>query len=146
MGHFPTRTELTLAFGLNANMPSSFSPSLMNLGIPTSIFIAAPGTIERFSLIPETDKVENLTGGNNYGINQIHEPFIPQYFNAFLAESSEAIFIDAIQPLDVQGLSIFKNDIEHDRTKKIQRQGRIDETVGVFLTVDQLPTDEQYFL
>src|SRR5260370_37197769 len=146
MGHFPTRTELALAFGLNANMPSSFSPSLMNLGIPTSIFIAAPGTIEGFSLIPETDKVENLTAGNNYGVDQIHEHFIQQYFNAFLAESSEAIFIDAIQPFDVQGFSIFKNDIQHDRAKKIQRQGRIDETIGVFLTVDQLANDGQYFL
>src|ERR1700688_4855338 len=105
------------------------------------MLIVAPGAIERFLLIPETDQVEYLTGGNNQRIDQIHKSFIPQSCNLIFIERSEAIFIYAVQPLDMQGFSIFKNNIQHNRTKKVQGQGSIDETFGRLLTLNQLAND-----
>src|SRR5258706_5531197 len=67
-------------------------------GIPTSTLIVAPGAIERLPLIPETDKIGYLTGRNNYGINQIHNPFIPYCFNLVLSKRPEPTLSMVVNP------------------------------------------------
>src|SRR3979411_3198783 len=118
---------------------SSTAPSM-------SARVTMPRTTEGDALDFQSNKFEYLSAGDQHGIKQVEPTGLPQSCDFPFIELPEFFFIKTVKPFGLQWRSIIQHDVEHDGSKKIQRERGRNELLGRPFSCDQFTQDGQYFL
>src|SRR5258708_7660394 len=125
----PICASFTSALSLNAN-----SSTLLTV-------TAVPRATQGNALGFQSNAIEYLSTGNQYGINQVKEAGLAQSGDFPFVQLPEFILIKTVEPLDLQRCSVIQHDVEHDGSKQIQRQRGRNELLSRRSACDQFSQD-----
>src|SRR5882762_9547020 len=108
--------------------------------------VTMPRTTQRNSLVFESNEFEYLSTGDQYGINQVEVPGLPQLGDFPCRELPEFFLINTVKACDLQRRSIVQHDVEHDGSQQIQGQYGRNKLLCRLSSRNQLTQDRQYFL